>query len=139
MDPVQHVLTIFERLSAIPRGSGNEAQVAAWLQSLAVENGYPAQLDEAGNLLIRIPGTPGRENAPVVVLQGHMDMVCEKTADSPHDFLKDAIRCIVDGDWLHADGTTLGADNGIAIALALGLVSDPSVVHPPLELLFTVQ
>jgi dipeptidase D len=139
MDPVQHVLTIFERLSAIPRGSGNEAQVAAWLQSLAAENGYPALLDEAGNLLIRIPGTPGRENAPVVVLQGHMDMVCEKTPDSPHDFLKDAIRCIVDGDWLHADGTTLGADNGIAIALALGLVSDPSVAHPPLELLFTVQ
>jgi dipeptidase D len=139
MDATQHVLTIFERLSAIPRGSGNEAQVSRWLQELASERGYPCQTDEAGNLVIRVPATPGREAAPVIVLQGHMDMVCEKTPDSSHDFLTDPIRCIVDGDWLHADHTTLGSDNGIAIALALALVADETVAHPALELLFTVR
>ena len=139
MNPTEHVLAIFERLSAIPRGSGHEEQVSLWLQGLAKENGLASAVDEIGNLIIRIPATPGRESAPLVVLQGHMDMVCEKTPDSLHDFTKDPIRCIVDGDWLHADHTTLGADNGVAIALALALVSDPSVSHPALELLFTVQ
>ena len=139
MNPSEHVLAIFERLSAIPRGSGREEQVSLWLQGLARENGLTSAVDEAGNLLIRIPATPGREAAPLIVLQGHMDMVCEKTPDSTHDFTKDPIRCIVDGDWLHADRTTLGADNGIAIALALALAGDPSVAHPALELLFTVQ
>lgn len=139
MDATQHVLTIFERLSAIPRGSGREAQISGWLQALANERDIPWQVDDYGNLLIRVPATPGRETAPVIVLQGHLDMVCEKTPDSPHNFLEDPIHCIVDGDWLHADRTTLGADNGIAIALALALASDPSVAHPALELLFTVQ
>ena len=139
MDPTQHVLSIFERLSAIPRGSGREAQVSSWLQGLAGERGFSSETDDAGNLVIRVPATPGREAAPVIVLQGHMDMVCEKTPTSSHNFLTDPIRCIVDGDWLHADQTTLGADNGVAIALALALVADPSVAHPALELLFTVQ
>ena len=139
MNPTEHVLAIFERLSAIPRGSGREEQVSLWLQGLARESGIPCAVDPAGNLIIRVPATPGRESAPVIVLQGHMDMVCEKTPDSLHDFTKDPIRCIVAGDWLHADHTTLGADNGIAIALALALVGDPSVSHPPLELLFTVE
>ena len=139
MDATQHVLTIFERLSAIPRGSGNEAQVSLWLQDLARQRGFPCQSDEAGNLVIRVPATPGREAAPVIVLQGHMDMVCEKTPDSTHNFLTDPIRCIADGDWLHADRTTLGADNGIAIALSLALVADDTVAHPPLELLFTTR
>jgi dipeptidase D len=139
LESAQHVLTIFERLSAIPRGSGHEEQVSLWLQGLANQYGFPCQVDQVGNLVIRVPATPGRENAPVIVLQGHMDMVCEKTPESNHDFLHDPIKCIVDGDWLHADHTTLGADNGIAIALVLALVADSSVVHPPLELLFTVQ
>ena len=139
MDSTQHILTIFETLSAIPRGSGREEQISLWLQGLAREAGMQSAVDPSGNLVIRVPGTPGREAAPMVVLQGHMDMVCEKTPDSTHNFLVDPIRCIVDGDWLHADHTTLGADNGISIALALALVADPSVAHPPLELLFTVQ
>lgn len=139
MDATQHVLNIFERLSAIPRGSGREAQISGWLQELAGERGFPWQVDPAGNLVIRVPATAGHEAAPVIVLQGHLDMVCEKTPDSSHNFLEDPIRCIVDADWLHADRTTLGADNGIAIALALALVADPSVAHPALELLFTVQ
>lgn len=139
MESTQHVLSIFETLSAIPRGSGREAQISGWLQTLASERGFPWQVDESGNLVICIPATPGLESAPIITLQGHMDMVCEKTPDSPHNFLEDPIHCIVDGEWLHADRTTLGADNGIAIALALALVADPSVEHPALELLFTVQ
>jgi dipeptidase D len=139
MTPTQTVLNIFEQLSAIPRGSGNEAAISRWLQERAKDHGFPAQTDEAGNLVIRVPGTAGYESAPIMVLQGHMDMVCEKTPDSPHDFTRDPIRCIVEGDWLRADRTTLGADNGIAIALALALVEDRSVDHPPLELLFTVN
>jgi len=139
MDSVQHVLDIFEQISAIPRASGHEAQLAKWLQGLASERGYSSSIDEVGNLVICIPASVGRESAPTIVLQGHMDMVCEKTPDSTHNFLTDPIRCIVEGDWLHADHTTLGADNGIAIALALALVSDPSVLHPALELLFTVE
>ena len=139
MEPTEHILMIFERLSAIPRGSGREAQVSSWLQSLANDSGFAWQADETGNLVIRIPASRGREADQGIVLQGHMDMVCEKTPDSQHDFLKDPIRCIVDGDWLHADKTTLGADNGIAIAIALALAAEPTVAHPALELLFTVQ
>lgn len=139
MDATQQVLDIFEQLSAIPRGSGREAKLSRWLQERAESNGFLWRADKAGNLLIRVPASPGYESAPVVVLQGHMDMVCEKTPASPHDFLKDPIRCIVEGDWMHADQTTLGADNGIAIALALGLAENESVAHPPLELLFTVE
>jgi dipeptidase D len=139
MDVTQRVLDIFEQLSAVPRGSGREVGLARWLQERAEAHGFPWKADAAGNLLIRVPATPGYESAPGIVLQGHMDMVCEKTPDSPHDFLKDPIRCIVEGDWLHADRTTLGADNGIAIALALALAEDESVAHPALELLFTVE
>ena len=98
MNPTEHVLTIFENFSAIPRGSGREQAVTRWLVALASERGYASRVDESGNLLIRIPATPGRENAPIIILQGHMDMVCEKTPDSPHDFLNDPIRCIVDGE-----------------------------------------
>lgn len=139
MDATQKVLQIFEELSAVPRGSGRETKIARWLQERAEANGFLWKSDSARNLLIRVPATPGFEAAPIVVLQGHLDMVCEKTPDSTHDFTTDPIRCLVDGDWLHADRTTLGADNGIAIALALALVEDPSVVHPALELLFTVE
>ena len=139
MDSTQTVLKIFEQLSAVPRGSGREAKLARWLQERAEAHGLLWKVDAAGNLVIRVPATTGYESAPVIVLQGHMDMVCEKTSDSPHDFLKDPIRCIVEGDWLHADRTTLGADNGIAIALSLALAEDESVAHPALELLFTVE
>jgi dipeptidase D len=139
MNATQQVLDLFEQLSAIPRGSGREAKLSRWLQERAEAHGFLWRADSARNLLIRVPATAGYENAPVVVLQGHMDMVCEKTPESTHDFTLDPIRCLVEGDWLHADGTTLGADNGIAIALALALAEDPSVAHPPLELLFTVE
>jgi len=139
MDAVQTVLNIFEQLSAVPRGSGREAQISLWLQQRAAAHGFASRVDQAGNLLIRVPATSGYETAPCIILQGHMDMVCEKAPDSAHDFLKDPIHCIVENDWLHADRTTLGADNGIAIALALALVEDPTLAHPALELLFTVE
>lgn len=135
----QKIIDIFEKISAIPRGTGREAALSAWLQTWADGRGYAWQSDSAGNLLIRVPASPGREAAPILILQGHMDMVCEKTPESTHDFLTDPIRPVVDGDWLRADGTTLGADNGIAIALALALVEDETLSHPPLELLFTVE
>ncbi len=107
--------------------------------SWSEEHGLRARSDPAGNVVIEVPGTSGYESSPTVVLQGHMDMVCEKTKDSPHDFAKDPISFVFDGDWLQADRTTLGADNGIAIAMALTAALDDDVPHPPLELLFTVD
>lgn len=133
------IIDTFEAISAIPRCSKNETQIAAWLMDWAKEHGYRFRSDAAGNLVIKVPASPGREDKPTVILQGHMDMVCEKTPASAHDFECDPIRVVRDGDWIHADGTTLGADNGIAIALALVLVADDAVCHPPLELLFTVD
>lgn len=139
MDSTQKVINLFEQISAIPRGTKQEAKLRGWLCAWADRHQLSWSVDEAGNLVIRAPATPGFENAPVIVLQGHMDMVCEKTPGSPHDFTRDPIRCLVDGEWLRADRTTLGADNGIALALAMALVEDKSVGHPPLELLFTVE
>jgi dipeptidase D len=133
------IIETFEAISAIPRCSKNEAKLAAWLMDWAREHGYPFRSDEAGNLVIQVPASPGMDGKPTVILQGHMDMVCEKTPESAHDFECDPIRVLRDGDWIHADGTTLGADNGIALAMALVLVEDDAVRHPPLELLFTVD
>ncbi|HAE57997.1 MAG TPA: aminoacyl-histidine dipeptidase [Anaerolineae bacterium] len=135
----QKIIHLFEQISAIPRGTGREADLSAWLQAWAGQRGYPWKTDAAGNLLIRVPASSGCEAAPILILQGHMDMVCEKTPESQHDFLKDPIRPVVDGEWLRAEGTTLGADNGIAIALAMALAEEVVVRHPPLELLFTVE
>ena len=133
------ILDYFEQINAIPRCSKNEAQVGRWLKQWAETKQFAVQKDAAGNLLINVPSTHGYENAPIIVIQGHMDMVCEKSPDATHDFSKDPIKNIIDGDWLRADNTTLGADNGIAIALAMAAASDESIAHPPLELLFTVD
>ena len=139
MNTLDLILERFEQISVIPRISKQEAQLSQWLQDWATELGFPIKTDNAGNLAIYVPSTIGMEDAPTIVLQGHMDMVGQKTPDSNHDFLRDPIRIIRDGDWLKADRTTLGADNGIAIALAMVLVEDENVSHPPLELLFTVE
>lgn len=136
---VKAILDYFEQINAIPRCSKNEKQVGLWLKQWAETNQLAVKKDAAGNLLVKVPPTAGYENAPVIVIQGHMDMVCEKSPDSTHDFSKDPIQNIIDGDWLRADNTTLGADNGIAIALAMAVASDENIVHPPLELLFTVD
>ncbi len=133
------ILEIFEQINAIPRASKNEQAISAWLARWGEQRGLVTRSDKWGNVVIEVPGTGGYEDAPVVVLQGHMDMVCEKTPDSNHDFSKDPIRPLIDGDWLTADRTTLGADNGIAIAMGLALAGSKTAAHPPLELLFTVD
>jgi len=133
------ILDVFSRINAIPRCSGNEAGIAEWLAGWAEENGFKADRDAADNLVIQIPASAGYETAPVIVLQGHMDMVCEKTPDSNHDFSCDPIPLLYKGDWVSADRTSLGADNGIAIAIAMVVAVSPEVAHPPLELLFTVD
>jgi dipeptidase D len=136
---VKKVLDIFEQINAIPRCSKNEEQIVLWLKQWAEENQFPVKVDAAGNMVITVAPTAGFEQSAGIVIQGHVDMVCEKSPDSGHNFATDPIRHVFDGDWLKADKTTLGADNGIAIALAMALATNDSVAHPPLELLFTVD
>lgn len=133
------ILGYFEALNSIPRCSGNEAQVCKWLQQWSNGLGYESKVDAGGNLVVRVPATDGHHTDPILILQGHMDMVCEKTPESRHDFSKDPIRSHMDQDWLTADETTLGADNGIAIAYMMTLAEETDLVRPPLELLFTVD
>lgn len=133
------ILGFFEQISAIPRGSRNEAEICAWLQAWAKQHGFASRTDEVSNLVIEVPASPGLEGAPTVVLQGHLDMVCEKAKGSTHDFTKDPIEHVYEGEWLRANQTTLGADNGIAIAMAMTAATESDVPHPPLELLFTID
>ena len=138
-DKIMAVLEKFEQISSIPRCPGNEKKIARMLKRWAKTNNLRFKKDRKGNVLIKVPATNGMENAPTTVLQGHLDMVCEKTPDSAHNFKKDPLKLKYESDWLTARGTTLGADNGIGIALCMALVEDPEVSHPPLELLFTVE
>lgn len=138
-ETTRKILDIFEEVSKIPRCSKNEEAIANWLKNWAKEHNFSVKSDDVDNILITIPATEGYEDSPILVLQGHMDMVCEKTPDSDHDFAKDPIELVYEDGWLTANNTTLGADNGIAIAMALALATDKSVKHPPLELLFTVD
>lgn len=133
------VLDLFEKISGIPRCSKKEEKISRWLHQWAESREMSAKSDSVGNLVIQVPATEGFERSPVVVLQGHMDMVCEKRDGSDHDFTKDPIQLVQDGQWVSARETTLGADNGIAIAIALALADNQAVSHPPLELLFTVD
>lgn len=137
MDAINQILERFEQISAIPRGTKREEKISQWLQAWGREHGFSSFTDQTGNLVIHVPTRPGFENAPAIILQGHMDMVCEKTPDSDHDFTRDPIHIKREGDWIKADRTTLGADNGIAIAIAMVLAE--TAAHPPLELLFTVE
>lgn len=137
--PTERIVARFKDISAIPRCSKKEARVRQWLMQWAQDRHLPARSDGAGNLLIKADASAGYEDAPAIVLQGHLDMVCEKTPDSTHDFSRDPVRVEIDGQWLKARNTTLGADNGIAVALAMALVEDGAVAHPELELLFTVD
>jgi dipeptidase D len=139
MNPTDLILKNFERISSIPRDTKNEAGIRAWLQDWASARSLTSKTDAIGNLVIQVPASGGYENHPILILQGHLDMVCQKTPDSPHDFKRDPICIIRDGDWIKADRTTLGADNGIAIALMMAIVEDETIVHPPLEFLLTVE
>jgi aminoacyl-histidine dipeptidase len=127
----------FYALTQIPRPSKHEEKVIEYLYNWGVSHGFETIKDETGNIIIRVPATPGMENRKGVILQGHMDMVPQKTSDSPHDFLKDPINAYIDGEWVTADRTTLGADNGMGVALALSALEDPSVQHGPVEILVT--
>jgi dipeptidase D len=128
----------FEAITKIARPSRHEEPMIEHVRSWAADRGFELHQDAGRNLVIRVPATAGRESAPVVVLQGHLDMVCERVPDSPNDPAEGRIELIRDGDWLTADGTTLGADDGVAIASMMALVEDESLPHGPLELLMTV-
>ncbi|WP_232695850.1 aminoacyl-histidine dipeptidase [Brevibacillus daliensis] len=129
----------FNQLSQIPRGSGNEHAVSNYLMSFAKELGLDAIQDEALNLIIKKPATQGFEAAPAIILQGHMDMVCEKNKGTTHDFDKDPLQLRVKDGMLYATDTTLGADNGIAVAYMMALLSDKNAEHPAIEALITTE
>jgi dipeptidase D len=129
----------FYQLTQIPRPSGEEAAVRDYIVELAEQANLQWQQDAAGNLVVYLPGSAGREQESPVVIQNHLDMVTVKTADKQHDFSTDPLTLLVEDGWLLADRTTLGADNGLGCAAALALITDTSLVHPPLEVLFTVE
>lgn len=129
----------FDEITKVPRPSRHEEKIREYLLDYAKKHSIEAKTDEVGNVVMKKPATPGRENAPVVVLQAHMDMVAEKNSDTDHDFLTDPIQTYIDGDWVKAKGTTLGADNGIGMAAALAALTDDTYPHGPLEALFTVN
>lgn len=131
------VFRYFEDLCGIPHGSGNTKAVSDYCMNFAKEHGLEALQDESWNVIITKEATPGYESAPTVIIQGHLDMVCEKTADSPIDFAKDGLDLAVEDDFVYARGTTLGGDDGIAVAMALAILSDDSIPHPRLECIFT--
>ncbi len=129
----------FAALAAIPRGSKNEKAVAAHVVAEAKRMGLAVRQDRAGNVIVEKPATAGMEKAKPTILQGHLDMVCEKNEATKHDFAKDPIRLKVEGEWVKADGTTLGADNGIGCAAGLAVMESKDLKHGPLEFLFTVD
>lgn len=129
----------FDEITRIPRPSCHEEQIRDFLLKFAADHDVAVRTDKVGNVVMSKPATPGHENAPTVILQSHMDMVAEKNSDTEHDFLKDPIQTYVDGDWVKAKGTTLGADNGIGMAAAMAVMIDKTLVHGPVEALFTVN
>ena len=135
----QTIMDRFAWINQFPRCPKNEAALSRAICQWADEHGFDHKQDAAGNLLIQVPANRAHPEAPTVVIQGHMDMVCEKTPDSKHDFETDSIDLIFDDDWIQAKDTTLGADNGIALALAMVLAERDDLPRPPMELLFTVE
>ena len=133
------VFEYFRKISDIPRGSGNEAAAAEYVRSTAVSLGHEASIDGAGNVLVRAKATPGYENHAPLMLQGHLDMVAEKTSDSTHDFSRDGLELMTEGGFLMAKDTTLGADDGIAVAIGLAILEDETLSHPHLEVIFTTD
>ena len=129
----------FYEITKVPRPSRHEEKIRKYLLDFAKKHSIDAKTDEVGNVVMKKAATPGRENAPVVVLQSHMDMVAEKNSEVSHDFLVDPIQTYIDGDWVKAKGTTLGADNGIGMAAALAVMADNTIEHGPVEALFTVN
>lgn len=135
----KRVFQYFEEISQIPRGSGNEKAISDYLVSVAKKLNLEVHQDEALNVIIKKPGTKGYENSETVILQGHMDMVCEKNKGTEHDFEKDPIKLRVVDDMIYATDTTLGSDNGIAVAYSLAILDSTDIPHPPLEVLITTD
>lgn len=133
------IFTYFEEISQIPRGSGNNQKISDYLVSFAKKHGLSYIQDEALNVVIKKEASKGYENAPTVMLQGHMDMVCEKESQTEHDFTKEGLMLQIKGDYILADGTTLGGDDGIAIAYALAILENNSIAHPALEVVITTD
>ena len=131
------VWNIFDQITKVPRPSKKEEKIRQWLVDFAKQHNIEYHLDVTGNVLMRKPATPGYEDHQTIVMQGHIDMVCEKNSGVDHDFENDPIETIIDGDWVKANGTTLGADNGVGVALSLACLIDDSFQHGPLEALFT--
>jgi len=138
MEPVE-VFQYFEEISSIPRGSGNERRISDYLVSFAEEHKLEVIQDKALNVIIKKPGTRGYEESPGVVIQGHMDMVCEKRPDVIHDFMTDPIQLKIVEDMIYANGTTLGGDDGIAVAMGLAVLASDTLEHPPVELVVTTS
>ena len=135
----QAVFRFFEELSRIPRESGHTAAVSAWVEDFAKVRGLRHRRDALGNVVIWRDASPGYEDRPAVILQGHLDMVCVKEPDVDHDFTRDPIRLVLEDEWLRAEGTSLGGDDGAAAAMMLALLDDGTIPHPPLEAVFTVD
>ncbi|MBD5311354.1 MAG: aminoacyl-histidine dipeptidase [Bacteroides sp.] len=129
----------FDEITKVPRPTHHLDKMLKFLVDWAERHNIPCKTDAVGNVVMTKPATPGHENAPTIILQGHQDMVAEKRGDKVHDFLNDPITTIVDGDWVHADGTTLGADNGMGCASAMAVLLDDTLVHGPIQALFTVD
>ena len=135
----KRVFHYFEEICKIPHGSGNTKQISDFLVEFAKDHGFKYVQDEMNNVVIYKPGTPGYENSPTVIIQGHMDMVCEKRPNVKHDFTKDGLNISVKDGYITANGTTLGGDDGIAVAYGLALLDSTDIPHPPLEVLLTVD
>ncbi len=133
------VFHYFEQICAIPHGSGDTARISDYCVAFAKSHNLPVWQDTLGNVIIKKPATSGYESHPPVILQGHLDMVCEKAPDSTINFTTDGLDIDVDGDWVFAHGTTLGGDDGVAVAMALAVLESDSLCHPPLEVLFTID
>jgi len=129
----------FVELTKIPRPSKKEGKVIEFMRQWGESKGLETIVDGVGNVIIRKPATAGMENRKTVILQGHLDMVPQKNSDKVHDFEKDPITAFIDGDWVTADGTTLGADNGMGVAITMAVLESDDIVHPPIEALFTVD
>jgi len=129
----------FDQITKIPRCSKNEEKIREYILGFAKKNNLKTKTDKSGNVVIIKPASKGMEKNPTVILQGHMDMVCEKNSDVVHDFSKDPIKLKLKGDILTAEGTTLGADNGIGLAISLAILEDKTLKHGPIEALFTID
>ena len=133
------VFEMFEQLCGIPHGSRNTKAISDFCVRFAQEHGLNYRQDDSNNVILFAPATPGMEQAQPVMLQGHLDMVCEKEADCPLDLQKEGLNLRTDGEWIWAEGTTLGGDDGIAVAYALAILADPTIPHPPLEVVLTTD